>query len=188
MDQALPTQKFSDTNDGKAWFTSDRFGMFIHFGLYALGARHEWLKHREEITTQDYAKYFENFDPDLYDPQEWARAAREAGMKYVVLTAKHHEGFCLWDSKFTDYKVTNTPYGKDMLGPYVDALRAEGLRVGGSIFSANAQDATVNLSLQMWGSETDAALWQSLADLVTKEHPNITVTPEISGWTDYWTS
>ena len=116
--------------DGKAWFTQDRFGMFIHFGLYALGARHEWLKNREEFTTGAYQKYFDNFDPDLYDAREWARRARAAGMNYVVLTAKHHEGFCLWDSKVTDYKVTNTPYGKDLIGPYVEALRAEGLKVG----------------------------------------------------------
>lgn len=121
---------FEETGDGKAWFANDRFGMFIHFGLYTLGARHEWLQYREEIAPEDYAKYFDNFDPDLYDPREWARRARDAGMKYVVLTTKHHEGFCLWDSKHTDYKVTNTPYGKDLLRPYVEALRAEGLKVG----------------------------------------------------------
>jgi alpha-L-fucosidase len=116
--------------DKKAWFVESRFGMFIHWGLYALGARHEWLKNREEIADADYQKYFENFDPDLYDPKEWARRAREAGMKYVVLTAKHHEGFCLWDSKVTDYKATKTPYGKDLLKPFVEAFRAEGLKVG----------------------------------------------------------
>ena len=115
---------------GKAWFTQDRFGMFIHFGLYAQAARHEWVQHNEEIAPQDYARYFETFDPDLYDPRDWARHARRAGMKYVVLTAKHHEGFCLWDSRFTDYKATNTPYGKDLLKPFVEAFRAEGLKVG----------------------------------------------------------
>ncbi|MDO9417084.1 alpha-L-fucosidase [Pararhizobium sp.] len=116
--------------DGKVWFDWARFGMFIHFGLYALGARHEWLKSKEEMTTETYAKYFEHFDPDLYDPKDWARKARESGMKYVVLTAKHHDGFCLWDSKFTDYKATRTPYGADLLGPFVEAFRAEGLKVG----------------------------------------------------------
>lgn len=114
----------------REWFSDARLGMFIHFGTYALAARHEWVKSREEIGTEEYDKYFANFDPDLYDPREWAARAREAGMKYVVLTTKHHEGFCLWDSKFTDYKVTNTPYGKDLLKPFVDAFRAEGLRVG----------------------------------------------------------
>ncbi|HEY9347563.1 MAG TPA: alpha-L-fucosidase, partial [Inquilinus sp.] len=93
----------------KAWFVQDRFGMFIHWGLYALPARHEWVKSREEIGDDSYQAYFEHFDPDLYDPRDWAARARKAGMKYVVLTAKHHEGFCLWDSKVTDYKATNTP-------------------------------------------------------------------------------
>jgi alpha-L-fucosidase len=112
------------------WFTHDRFGLFIHWGLYALPARHEWIKHREEITDEVYQKYFDYFNPDLYDPSEWAKAARAAGMKYMVVTSKHHEGFCLWDSQLTDYKVTNTPYGKDLLGPMVEAFRAEGLKIG----------------------------------------------------------
>jgi len=113
-----------------SWWTDARFGMFIHWGLYALPARHEWVKNYERMTNEQYQKYFEEFNPDLYNPKEWARMAREAGMKYVVLTSKHHEGFCLFDSKYTDYKSTNTPYGKDIIREYVDALRAEGLKVG----------------------------------------------------------
>ena len=124
MYQPKPTQ--GDTG----WFVHDRFGMFIHWGLYALPSRHEWVQSMEEIHPDTYAKYFQQFNPVKYDPRKWAKAAREAGMKYVVLTTKHHEGFCQWDSKFTDYKVTNTPYGKDVLGQYVEAFRAEGLRVG----------------------------------------------------------
>lgn len=112
------------------WWTEARFGMFIHWGLYALPARHEWVKNRERMTNEQYQKYFELFNPDLYNPQAWAKMAKEAGMKYVVLTAKHHEGFCLWDSKFTDYKTTNTPAGKDLIKEYVEAFRAEGLKVG----------------------------------------------------------
>ncbi len=112
------------------WFTRDRFGMFIHWGLYALGARHEWLQHREQIDADSYRRYFKHFDPDLYDPRVWAEAADDAGMKYFVVTTKHHEGFCLWDTAHTDYKVTNTPYGRDVLRPMVDAFRSEGLRVG----------------------------------------------------------
>ncbi|MFJ5958695.1 alpha-L-fucosidase [Paenarthrobacter sp. NPDC092416] len=112
------------------WFEEARFGMFVHWGLYALPARHEWVMNREEITVEEYSKYFRRFDPDLYDPHEWARAARQAGMRYVVLTTKHHDGFCLWDSALTDYKANNTPAGRDLVGPYVDALRAEGLKVG----------------------------------------------------------
>ena len=113
-----------------AWFTRDRFGMFIHWGLYALPARHEWIKNRECIPEEKYQRYFEHFDPDLYDPKEWAKQARKAGMKYAVLTTKHHEGFCLFDSAYTDYKATNTKAGRDLVREFVDAFRAEGLRVG----------------------------------------------------------
>ncbi len=119
-------QKKGDTR----WFQHDRFGLFIHWGLYALAARHEWVKHKEKTRDEVYQKYFDHFNPDLYDPREWARLARTAGMKYFVITTKHHEGFCLWDSKHTDYKATNTPYGKDLLKPMVKAFRDEGIKVG----------------------------------------------------------
>lgn len=113
-----------------SWFIHDRFGMFIHFGLYALPARHEWVKTNEFISEEKYQKYFDHFDPDLFDAHEWAKKAKAAGMKYAVLTTKHHEGFCLFDSKHTDYKITNTPFGRDLVKEYVDAFRAEGLHVG----------------------------------------------------------
>ncbi len=112
------------------WFVEARFGMFIHWGLYALPARHEWVKQVEETTDDVYQRYFERFDPDLYDPAAWAEAAAGAGMKYLVVTSKHHEGFCLWDSKLTDYKATNTPGGRDLLKPMVEAYRERGLRIG----------------------------------------------------------
>ena len=113
-----------------AWFVHDRFGMFIHFGLYSLPARHEWVMEKEAISEDKYRKYLDHFDPDLMDAREWARKAKAAGMKYAVLTAKHHEGFCLFDTKYTDYKSTNAPCGRDLVRKYVDAFRAEGLRVG----------------------------------------------------------
>ena len=113
-----------------AWFTRDRFGMFIHWGLYSMPARHEWIKTREMIPEEKYDKYFKYFDPDLFDAREWARQAKAAGMKYAVLTTKHHEGFCMFDSQYTDYKCTNTPAGRDLVREYVDAFRAEGLHVG----------------------------------------------------------
>lgn len=112
------------------WWTDARFGMFIHWGLYALPARHEWVQNRERITPEEYRKYFELFNPDLYNPKEWARMCREAGMKYAVITSKHHEGFCLFDSKYTDYDAVNTPYGKDLIKEWVEAFRAEGLGIG----------------------------------------------------------
>lgn len=112
------------------WFRTARFGMFIHFGLYSMPGRHEWVKKYESISEEKYDVYFQNFNPDLCDPKEWARQAKAAGMKYAVMTTKHHEGFCLFDSQYTDYKSVNTPYGKDIIREYVDAFRAEGLRVG----------------------------------------------------------
>jgi alpha-L-fucosidase len=122
----------SETEKAKrlAWWQNDRFGMFIHWGLYALPARHEWVKNQERITDSAYQKYFDNFKPDLFKPKEWARMAREAGMKYAVLTSKHHEGFCLFDSKHTDYKSTKTQAKRDLVKEFVDAFRAEGLKVG----------------------------------------------------------
>ena len=113
-----------------AWFTHDRFGMFIHWGLYSMPARHEWVKNYEEIPEEHYDKYFKYFNPDLFDAREWARQAKAAGMKYAVLTTKHHEGFCMWDTQYTDYKCTNTPAGRDLVREYVDAFRAEGLHIG----------------------------------------------------------
>ena len=112
------------------WFTQARFGMFIHFGLYSIPARGEWVRSLECISSEEYQPYFDAFNPRNYDPIQWARLAREAGMKYAVMTAKHHDGFCLFDSQFTDYKSTNTPCGRDLIRECVDAFRAEGLRVG----------------------------------------------------------
>jgi alpha-L-fucosidase len=129
----MPTQtlpSIAPTLGDTSWFVHDRFGLFIHWGLYALPARHEWVKNRERITDEAYQKYFDHFDPDLYDPAAWARTANQAGMKYAVITTKHHEGFCLWDSALTAYKAPNTPAGRDLLRPWVDAFRAEGLRIG----------------------------------------------------------
>jgi alpha-L-fucosidase len=118
------------TAGDSSWFVQDRFGMFIHWGLYSMGARHEWLQSRERMSPAKYAKYFKRFDPDLYDPELWAKLAAAAGMKYFVVTTKHHEGFCLWDSELTEYKATNTPAGRDLLQPMVDAFRKQGLKTG----------------------------------------------------------
>ena len=126
----LPRETEAQKTQRMKWWTEARFGMFIHWGLYASPARHEWVKNRERMTNEQYQKYFDIFNPDLYNPKEWARMAKEAGMKYVVLTAKHHEGFCLFDSKYTDYKATNTPFGRDIIKEYVEAFRGEGLKVG----------------------------------------------------------
>ena len=112
------------------WFLSDRFGMFIHWGLYAIPARGEWVRSIERISNEAYQTYFDEFNPTHYDPKSWASLAKQAGMKYAVLTAKHHDGFCLFDSRLTDYKSTNTHCGRDLVREYMEAFRAEGLKVG----------------------------------------------------------
>jgi len=154
----LPKETEAQKMQRMKWWTDARFGMFIHWGLYASPARHEWVKNRERMTNEQYQKYFDIFNPDLYNPKEWARQAKEAGMKYVVLTAKHHEGFCLFDSKYTDYKATNTPYGKDIIKEYVEAFRAEGLKVGFyySLIDWHHPDYTIDRQHPQ-RQETDAA-------------------------------
>lgn len=112
------------------WFQEDRFGMFIHWGLYSIPARGEWVRNAEKITREDYDRYFEEFDPQNCDIREWARMAKLAGMKYAVMTAKHHDGFCLFDSKFTEFKSTNTKSKRDFIREYTEAFRAEGIKVG----------------------------------------------------------
>ena len=97
------------------WFLQARFGMFIHWGLYAIPARGEWVRHHERISDEACRTCFEEFDPVGYDPRAWAALARQAGQRYAVMTAKHHDGFCLFDSALTDYKATSTPAGRDLI-------------------------------------------------------------------------
>lgn len=112
------------------WFCHDRFGMFIHWGLYAIPARGEWVRSVEEMPEEEYLPFFEEFNPDHFEPKVWAKLAKEAGMKYAILTAKHHDGFCLYDSAYTDFKVTNTPFKRDIVKEFLEAFREEGIRVG----------------------------------------------------------
>ena len=111
-------------------FMNYRFGMFIHWGIYAVAAQGEWYQAVQQVPTEEYQTYFDQFNPVDYDPRQWAALAKEAGMKYAVLTTKHHDGFCLWDTAYTDFKATNTKAGRDLVREYVDAFRAEGIKVG----------------------------------------------------------
>ena len=112
------------------WFREARFGLFLHWGLYAIPARGEWVRNGEQMPEEAYLPFFDEFTAADFDPKAWARAAKEAGMRYAVLTAKHHDGFCLFDSKLTEFKSTNTPCGRDLVREFLEAFRAEGLRVG----------------------------------------------------------
>ncbi|MDN5820127.1 MAG: alpha-L-fucosidase [Brachybacterium sp.] len=116
------------TNDAH-WFDEARFGLFVHFGIYAVPARHEWVMSREHRDPEEYARYAQEFDPDRFDARDIARRAREAGMRYAVLTTKHHDGFCLWGSDLTEH-TTQEACGRDLVDEWVRALRDEGLRVG----------------------------------------------------------
>lgn len=112
------------------WYREARFGMFIHWGLYAIPAKGEWIRSTERIPKEDYMKYFYAFNPKDYNPHKWVKIAKNAGMKYIVLTAKHHDGFCLFDTATTEFKATRTSCGRDLIKEYVEAAREEGLKVG----------------------------------------------------------
>ncbi|HYU78987.1 MAG TPA: alpha-L-fucosidase, partial [Vicinamibacterales bacterium] len=112
------------------WWHDARFGMFIHWGSYSVLGRHEWAMENEAIPIAEYEQLAKQFTPKPNAAREFARLARRAGQKYVVMTTKHHEGFCLFDTKTTSYCAPKQGPGRDLVREYVDAVRAEGLRVG----------------------------------------------------------
>lgn len=116
-------------NARTAWFEQARFGMFIHWGIYSVLGRGEWVMHQEKIPVAEYEKLGFQFNPTEYNPREWAALAREAGMKYITVTTKHHDGFCMFASELTDYDCLSTPAKRDFIGELVEACRAEGLRI-----------------------------------------------------------
>ena len=102
-------------------FPDRRFGLFIHWGIYAAGGWHEQEQGRLQIPRLDYGRYMQRFDPTEFDADAWVHAAADAGMRYICFTAKHHDGFCMWDTDETDYKITRTPWGRDPLRELADA-------------------------------------------------------------------
>ena len=129
---ASPSQaKQAATRAGRMkWWHEAKFGMFIHWGLYSLIGQHEWSKEVEGVPIPQYELLAKHFHPKPNAARDWARLAKKAGQKYMVMTTKHHEGFCHWDSKLTDYNAVKQGPGRDLVREYVDAARAEGLRVG----------------------------------------------------------
>ena len=105
----------------------NKFGMFIHWGIYAATGLQEQAIARYDMDRDEYEDLAKSFNPYLYDPEEWVLLAKEAGMKYICFTTKHHDGFCMWDTKYTDYNVMNTPYGKDVLKMLADACEKHGM-------------------------------------------------------------
>jgi len=105
----------------------NKLGMFIHWGIYALTALQEQAIVRYDLDREEYESLRQKFDPQRYDPEKWVLLAKEAGMKYICFTTKHHDGFCMWDTKYSDYNVMNTPYGKDVLKMLADACHKHGM-------------------------------------------------------------
>jgi alpha-L-fucosidase len=140
---ALPCASQAETPEQRdarmGWWRDAKFGMFIHWGLYAVPAgiwkgnpvEHagEWIMFNGKIPVPEYEPLIKEFNPVKYDAKEWVRIAKDAGMKYIVITSKHHDGFCLFDSKLTDYDAMSTPYGKDLLKPLADAAHEAGLKI-----------------------------------------------------------
>ncbi len=112
------------------WWHQAKFGMFIHWGLYSVIGQHEWAKEQEGVPLLQYELLAKHFKPKPNAAREWARLARRAGQKYMVMTTKHHEGFCMWDTKLTDYNAAQQGPGRDLVREFVEAARAEGLHVG----------------------------------------------------------
>jgi len=123
-------QVIADRRRRMRWWHDARFGMFVHWGLYSQLGRHEWVMNRERIPVADYEKLAGTWRPKPRPAREWARLAVQAGMKYMVMTTKHHEGFCLWDTAQTDYNAVRRGPGRDLVAEYVDACREHGLRIG----------------------------------------------------------
>jgi len=117
-------------NQRMAWWREARFGMFVHFGLYALVGRNEWVMSLENYPISKYEKLAEQFKPRPGAPREWAHLAKRAGMKYMVLTTRHHEGFSLWDSKVNPYNSVQLGPKRDIVREYVDACHELGLKIG----------------------------------------------------------
>src|ERR1051325_10662096 len=119
-----------------AWFREARFGMFIHWGLYAVAAGEwngkpvkgagEWIQEDGKIPTSEYEALVPQFNPVKFDARRWVSLAKEAGMKYIVITSKHHDGFCLFDSKLTDWDIMSTPFKRDVLKELSRACKEQG--------------------------------------------------------------
>jgi len=112
------------------WFKEARFGMFIHWGLYSVLGRGEWVMYQENIPAKEYEKYAWKFNPKRFNADEWVALAKEAGIKYMVLTTRHHDGFCLFDSKVSDFTSVKTAAKRDFVAEYVKACRKQGMKVG----------------------------------------------------------
>ncbi|KKK92756.1 hypothetical protein LCGC14_2699740, partial [marine sediment metagenome] len=138
-DAALPGETKQAMDKRMAWWREAKFGMFIHWGLYAIPAGEwkgrkvsgigEWIMDRGNISKEEYAPLQKQFNPVKFDAKAWVALAKRAGMKYIVITSKHHDGFCLFDSKLTDYDIMGTPFQRDLLKELSDECHKQGIRM-----------------------------------------------------------
>src|SRR4030043_90593 len=170
------------TNDERMdWWREARFGMFIHWGVYSLpagtwegrqiGGIGEWIMNRAKIPVADYQNMAKQFNPVKYDPDAWVKMAKDAGMKYIVITSKHHDGFALFETKASKWNVVDaTPYGKDLLKPLAEACKKYGIKLG--FYYSQAQDwnnpggsASRKITKEGWANPDSVII-----DAYTKEH------------------
>jgi len=111
------------------WFKEARLGIFIHWGIYSILGRGEWVMNNDNMPLAEYEKLKDEFNPDAFDAAEWTELFKQSEARYITFTTKHHDGFCMFDSKLTEYKVTNSPLGRDVLSELVEASRSRGLRI-----------------------------------------------------------
>ena len=116
-------------NDGRDWFFEKRFGLFVHWGLYAINGLHEQEQMRYCVPAEEYVKLIDKFNPVKFNPDRWLDLAQEAGMEYLVLTAKHHDGFCLWDTKLSNFNVMNSLYKRDIIAMMAEACHRRGINL-----------------------------------------------------------
>jgi len=150
LSQSAFSQKTLTKDERMAWWRDAKFGMFIHWGIYAqfagvyngheqLRGGAEWIMNRSKIPVAAYQAMAKNFNPLKYDPDAWVKMAKDAGMKYIIITAKHHDGFALFNSKASKWDITDaTPYGKDLLKPLAKACKKYGIKLG--FYYSQAQD------------------------------------------------
>jgi len=129
----LTAQKYSPSDENLATrvsFQEDKFGMFVHWGVYSLLGDGEWVMHNQNIAIDEYEKLPTFFNPIDFDPKEWVTLVKEAGMNYITITSRHHDGFSMFDSKVTEYDIVDaTPYGKDVLKELADECRKQGVKL-----------------------------------------------------------
>jgi alpha-L-fucosidase len=179
--QGMTAQKVLTKNERMAWWREARFGMFIHWGVYSLpagtwdgrqiGGIGEWIMNRAKIPVVDYQTMAKQFNPVKYDPDAWVRMAKDAGMKYIVITSKHHDGFALFETKASKWNVVDaTAYGKDLLKPLAEACKKYGIKLG--FYYSQAQDwnnpggsASRKITKEGWANPDSVII-----DAYTKEH------------------